>query len=478
MCPPWRHKFSRSPAGPRARTQESATETPGFEEVGWSYGVYSRMREPTINPLMEEALRPYAELFQYTGQYAWPPRGPEAERVSLRVHARLRAEILAGMQEPTHDEEEWLVAQTVKAYRPARWEIPDDFLSWTHFMRVVARLERNSSPGWPYCRQYGTLKLWIGEILDPDEAGIRMLWDLVQGRLRGDEAHPIRLFVKPEPHKISKLQEGRYRLISSVNVVDQVIDHMLFDMQNDREIAVHLDIPSKPGWSPARGGWRMLQQFETAVSCDKSLWDWGMPWWVARLDLKVRASLCMNMQTAWMELAERRYRELYQEARFITSDGQIFAQKTGGLQKSGCVNTISTNSRGQYLLHMLACLRSGEDHTQCFWAMGDDTLQERASEKYCAELGKLCRLKEVTPGIVFAGTRLDSEGVHPEYCSKHYFTLLHKSQEAVPDTLSSYVLLYARDQRLEALLEVARRLVPGVWRSAVELRGWYDGLID
>lgn len=189
-------------------------------------------------------------------------------------------------------ERQELLSQMRELYKAARWELPEDFLERSHYERVVReKINWQSSPGYPYLLTAPTNERFF-EVVDgePGPAALGRVWQLVQARIAAPEADPIRLFIKPEPHKKKKLQQGAYRLISSVSVVDQIIDQMLFAPMNDRLVAEVLQVPSKAGWSPYGGGWKIFPR--GWVSMDKTAWDWSAQPWIFQQLLEVRKALC------------------------------------------------------------------------------------------------------------------------------------------------------------------------------------------
>lgn len=379
----------------------------------------------------------------------------------------------------------------MEAYREATWSLPTDFLSFEHFERVVSRLESRSSPGWPLMREAPTIGEWLGRdaLGRCDSVQMARLWKLVQTRLDGESPNDdIRLFIKREPHKLSKILEGRYRIIFSVALVDQVVWHMLFDSQNDREIEVHSRIPSKAGWTPSRGGWRRLISAYPGpyTSIDKSQWDWGCPMWVLWSDLRIRAQLCRDHQSPlfdrWLRIAKAQYAQVFEKPVLRLSDGRRFMQKQGGLMKSGLVNTIATNSRAQWLLHAMAWVRSGGDVNAIpeLGSMGDDTFQlGEASERYVSELQHLgCEVKEVDSGdvMVFAGHAITAEACVPSYAKKHWFALMHANPTVLPEMLDSYIRNYACSPEIGNHLRALHRRVVGTdGLHPQEVSCWYHG---
>lgn len=332
-------------------------------------------------------------------------------------------------------------------YRPAAWEIPKDFLSFEHFCRVVrTKIDWQSSPGYPYLLDAPTNGRYL-EVVDgePSQAAMRRLWTLVERRLELYEADPIRLFIKPEPHKLKKLEKHAYRLISSVSLVDQVVDQMLFSPMNEKMVAECLNLPSKVGWSPYKGGWKLVPK--NWLSLDKTAWDWGMQPWLFELLLLLRHELCVSnpeLKNKWLELASKRYQLLFRNPEFITSGGLVFTQKEPGVQKSGCVNTITDNTLAQDILHIRACFETNQEVT-AQWAMGDDTYVEppRDLRSYREQLAQYCSLKEGLKKGEFAGFRFLSNSIEPMYVGKHAFNLLHHDENNV-DFLPAYHLLYGK----------------------------------
>lgn len=328
----------------------------------------------------------------------------------------------------------------------ARWRIPDDFLQKSHFDRVVRDLEWNSSPGYPYCLNTPTNRILFsaGEEGVPDPSALEQVYLLVQERLADRTSDPVRLFIKPEPHSIRKLEQGRYRLISSVSVVDQIIDHMLFGDMNEVMIKNHVFLPTKPGWVPYVGGWKFVPM-RKMVSCDKSAWDWTVKPWLIECELELRIRLCENMTPEWKELAIWRYERLFFENTFVTSGGLFLKQKQPGVMKSGCVNTITSNSLMQVLLHLRVAHERGV-HLGEFWAMGDDVMQELQDDDYFELLSQYCSLKQVDRLVEFAGMRYYGSRTEPQYHGKHAFNLLHQDEKWHAETAASYALLYHRSK--------------------------------
>lgn len=212
---------------------------------------------------------------------------------------------------------------------------------------------------------------------------------------------PIRLFVKPEPHKREKINQKRFRLIASVSLADQIVARMLFSDQNQAELDRHMEIPSKPGLGFSSDD--QVLKFVESVAClahttpedlvsdwsehliptDCSGFDWSVPMWLLEDDLAVRNALTNNAPDSLVRM-RRAWLQCLGQSVFCLSNGLLVAQDAPGIQKSGSFNTSSTNSRMRYM----AALYAGAD-----WAvtMGDDALESVGADlSQYALLGLKC----------------------------------------------------------------------------------------
>lgn len=340
-------------------------------------------------------------------------------------------------QQLKHD----IIDEIVDRLKPVKWRIPDDFLEYSHFMRCVNSLDWNSSPGYPYMKQFPDNRALFQVVNGTPNFNVcDLMYKKVMDQINNKEADYIRVFIKQEPHTWKKIVQNRYRLIMSVSVVDQLIDQMLFKDLNELMIENHLRIQPKPGWTPLLGGWKIVPKLNV-VSTDKSCWDWTMQEWVVEILYQIREKLCLNVTEQWRELAIWRYKKLFSEAQFILSNGLVLQQRFNGMQKSGCVNTIADNSIAQMILDARICLEQGLA-PKLMWTMGDDVLQVRQPKEYFDRLGQLCILKQVEPFAEFAGMRFNMDRVEPCYHAKHCYNLLHLNPENDQSVAESYSYLY------------------------------------
>nr|AYP67537.1 RNA-dependent RNA polymerase [Store beach virus] len=348
-------------------------------------------------------------------------------------------------------------------------------------------MEMDSVPG--YCElarlgsTNGTALGWNGMECDPER--LDYLRALVADRVRqleagNDTADDIKLFIKQEPHKAAKVAEGRFRLISAVSVVDSIVDRMLFSEMADVALESACLTPSAVGWTPIRGGYRIVRaRFPNRVLCaDKSAWDWTVSGWMVDAARELFKRLCINPSEKWLHLVDMRFKQLFEKAVFRTSDGARFQQEDRGLMKSGCYLTILMNTVLQVLVHLIASRRAGQEPGDLL-AMGDDTIQEVPDdlEAYLTELKKLGVVvkPKVISCVEFAGFEFTSSSCVPCYENKHRFQLEHLDEELAVDTLASYQLLYAHHPMLEEIRGLLAQRDPSSVRSTPSLKRFFDG---
>lgn len=360
------------------------------------------------------------------------------------------------------------------------WRIPEDFLQYSHYERVVKKLDWTSSPGYPYLLTTPTnSQLFVVGPDGPSQEAMRAVWQLVCERIEKRDADPIRLFVKPEPHKSKKIEEGRFRLISSVSVVDQIIDHLLHDDYDAKLSESWIHHAPKSGWTPLCGGWKSFPEFKKPLAVDKKAWDWTVRPWLLELSLRHRIRQCENISAAWMDLAWWRWERLYKDPVFILSSGDLFKQKIPGVRKSGCVTTLSDNSIEQDILHRRIAMEMWDVDDSLIipplWgSMGDDTIQEQPEclSMYLSKLGEYCLVKEAVRAPEFAGFRFQGARIQPLYLGKHAFNLLHVDPSVRDGVARSYALLYHRASNKDWIQGLARQL--GELHSEIVMDAIYD----
>nr|QQO81417.1 RNA-dependent RNA polymerase [Soybean thrips sobemo-like virus 8] len=430
------------------------------------------------------------------------------------------------MREPTGAEYERVVAtamlnNSVRFRRP--W-LPGESGFDAYYSRCLRLLDPTSSAGPGYFSKYGT----IGAALGHD--GLRFtkvprlakLKELVTSRLSAlanrvsdldrpypratnwvdkespkyvgittaeetGSTDPIRVFIKDEPHSLKKIEEGRFRLIWTLSLVDRMVDLILFYPWSQVEVRNPMEVTAKAGWAPIPAGFsRMVDEFpqSESVAVDKSSWDWTMPAWVISAYVDVKKYQCHG----WDELYDRyvwnRLVEvLGPQASVVLPDGTVWAQNSWGIMKSGWFLTLSLNSMAQEFQHVLACFRLGIEPPPV-WAMGDDILT-RFKEVPPGYEGALestgCVVKKVERSREFAGYDVVGDDVativvNPLYPDKHRHVLRHTPDGEIDDLLTCYCCMYALsdDRWFEKYYDqtgVRVELVHSMWaKGLVELK--------
>lgn len=285
------------------------------------------------------------------------------------------------------------------------------------FFECIRSLKAQAGCGVPYAAHNGRRSHgdWCFDLQSAED-----LWELVSTRLfrllhrefetpvqavQEGLVDPIRLFVKPEPHKLEKIRNRRFRLIASVSIVDQLVARMLFRDQNEIELLMHNTIPSKPGqgFSQDEQVLNFTESVATLAGCpsnelvenwskyliptDCSGFDWSVPMWLLEDELAVRNALTLECPQGLRKMRET-WLSCLGESVFCLSNGLLLAQTSPGIQKSGSFNTSSTNSRMRYMLALYA----GAE-----WAvtMGDDALESVSADlTQYARLGIKCERAE------------------------------------------------------------------------------------
>jgi len=222
--------------------------------------------------------------------------------------------------------------------------------------------------------------------------------DLIQAGL----CDAVKLFIKTEPHKQEKLETGRYRLISNVSLVDQVVERLLNSPINKAEIEWWDQCPSKPGIGFDEVGQRVVKMWlhkrlgEPVYESDVSGFDWSVHGEWLLWDAEFRA----GQYTGPAEVLEFLRSALFIRAHcvaaktFLCSDGMLCDMpECYGVQASGSYNTSSTNSRVRVAMRAMLDVVAGDTgrwsavtsversspfslgHYNPIIAMGDDALE-------------------------------------------------------------------------------------------------------
>lgn len=359
-----------------------------------------------------------------------------------------------------------------------------EFENWfdIEFEEALKDLRPDASTGFGPMARYGAdiktaLKWDPMEGFDPER--VETLKGFVRLRLSEPSSpDPILVFIKSEPHKIKKLQEGRARLISAVGLVDTMTDRVMFGWLARKVLSTLGKNPVMIGWSPYQGGFRWLAHLfaGSEVMCiDKSGWDWTVSDWMLWLVRDLLHRLAIDAPSWWHKWLDERWAALFRDAVFGFRSGLRVKQPGWGVMKSGCYLTILINSILQCVLHYIVCLRLGEEPDwRLFKTMGDDTVQKLVRDivRYLEEMRKLGPLVKdcsVQEDIEFCGHVFNVKGCVPAYVGKHIHYLRTCHPKVLPLVLESYQMAYALDERMWTWLSKnLARVAPARYRRRLE----------
>lgn len=290
---------------------------------------------------------------------------------------------------------------------------------------------------------------------------------------------PVKVFVKQEPHKTNKIEEGRVRLICSVSIVDNIIAKLLCSLQNNIEIAYNETLPVKPGMGLHDDGLRALnnsvrksfREIQPAEG-DVKGWDWSVQEWDFSMDCDRRVALAGAEGTVFEQLLRAHFYCMSRKV-FVLSDGTMHEQQLPGIMPSGWYNTSSSNSSMRCMNHYMLAIELGFPPKVI--AMGDDSVESNfkgALEAY-SRIGKQMSMFNAVSvdDFEFCSTHFDGKLGVPVNIDKQLFNLL-----------SNHQCTQAEAQELWLTFQYEmRNLPPDVLKDVLEVvsySGWLDQLED
>lgn len=398
-----------------------------------------------------------------------PPHDACSQKRSFAHHVQIHLGCVSGASQPARaDLEQAIIIVEDKLGRLKIKPVEDDFNEHFHdaFFKVLNDVDMNSSPGECVMKTFGSTNAQVlgydGESVDFTR--VQILYMSVKQRMKElvkePVADPIKIFIKREPHKRKKIEEERYRLISSVSLIDAMVDRILFTRMQMHQLTQIGESPIMIGWSPTQGGYRLLMNMlqkkpeQKYLMIDKSAWDWTVPSWMIEALFNVLCALAPGAPEWWVQMVQARFHMLFDDPYFVFGDGSKAQQMSPGIMKSGCYLTIYLNSIAQLILHVLIQIRIESEVATVPLCLGDDTIQilknENDLDRYITEMKSLGFQPKVktSESVEFAGFKVGVEDYIPEYLQKHLFRLQHLTEdvEIAETSLMSYQLLYAFDE--------------------------------
>lgn len=273
-------------------------------------------------------------------------------------------------------------------YSKSRWFAPFDQYPSPKQLVVIAEeqldlCDDKASPGFPLVWQGVSENKQVKSKKELRAQVVAKFIYLVECLRRGEKLPMcyVRIFIKPEPHKIEKIKEGRLRMIWAMPLEYQMLHRWILGPSLQSELRNFQNLPTKVGFSWLRGG---AHQIYTSIDDgsdkiadgDMKGWDLSTASWTIEDERECRWRLCVNQSRPFKHALWECYETLL-KSYVIFSDGTVCEQLEPGIVRSGSLITISGNSKMQIILKALYCLdRKGEysDAKHRSIAQGDDTL--------------------------------------------------------------------------------------------------------
>lgn len=392
---------------------------------------------------------------------------------------------------------------------PPAWVRNREYLDERIDFIIDHQIVRDSSPGVPWKHLGNTneqvLLAYRQEIIDTVKSRLSLIMKTPyltvrsltpQERVQKGFCDPIRIFVKQEMHSAKKVKAGRFRLIFSVSLVDQIVERLLYGKRNSFEIQHCDQIPSKPGMGLHDEGIRNLRDYVSTarsfydeggddlddweiVGTDVECWDWTCPgsffdqsaeYYIRAQDVEYDPEYAEYRNAIWNE------HELKSLQVCCLSDGVMLVPLVRGIQKSGQYKTGASNSHGREILAV-------EMGSKWAMAMGDDDVEQ---------VDKAVSNEELIARYANVGRRLKVETrCHRDsnstfgFCS-HTFTPTYAIPDKYEKSLSKLLLTKP------ANAEIAREMLSGVrfaqrhnplldyMNDLIALSGWESkyGVVD
>lgn len=160
---------------------------------------------------------------------------------------------------------------------------------------------------------------------------------------------PVRIFIKEEPHNKLKVSQGRFRLIFSVSLVDQLLERFFAQIQNKTEIANWHKLPSLIGIGLDKRHINAMIHDSSwfpsgpVIESDVSGWDWTVQPCEIRAEFEMRIKLIRDCPANLARLIRARAECILQKT-VVFSDG-VARLCPVGIWPSGLYVTGSGNSR-------------------------------------------------------------------------------------------------------------------------------------
>lgn len=387
------------------------------------------------------------------GEWCTPATGATSEYQSLIAHLENR---ILNAQAPSQQAVEYVVGQYPKTV------FSHGLRDQAYWIYLISTINRASSPGYPLALEHVQNKTLIDQkhfwspLVRQAIARIEALASIDHQQLKRalteDRAYAVkhglcdvvRVMIKNAIHPLRKKHTGKWRLVRSPSLVDQLVEKFLYCEQDEAEIANWQMLPSKPGFGLTDVDAKSLQQYveekQLNASTDVSAWDFAVsePWLMAEAEMRIMLALAPD----WWKRAVRNQFLCSSRAVIMLSDGRCLALKVPGTMASGRKVTASSNSRLRVLLNAEYML--SRKLRPAAMAMGDDCVERIDDFKEYASFANNCGFKLTD--------YQSSGGTYFEFCS-------HAFKDGLPVPLDPAKMI------LNALTENSEESQQSLWNN-------------
>lgn len=257
--------------------------------------------------------------------------------------------------------------------------------------RLADELRREGFPGVPVSSLGGTndellkshwtfIKAVVKERLEKLAARDCKVEELADGKaVMAGLCDAVKVFIKNEPHKLTKIRTGRLRLIWVMSVVDTLVDRLLWHNLTKTNIANWRDQPAAPGMGATDDDfkviWDDLVRLRTEHGIDNtdvSGWDFSVKYWMQVCDYLGCLRTVRALRECTFRRVARNRLKLTAVPMLVTGNGNAYTFSRLAFQVTGRLRTSDGNTRMRLTL---AALRG----VACR-AMGDDAVESALAE--------------------------------------------------------------------------------------------------
>lgn len=270
---------------------------------------------------------------------------------------------------------------------------------------------------------------------------------------------PIRVFIKNEPTKISKILEGRTRIITGMSLVDQLVVRKYLMPLSSMIVDMHEILPFKMGSSSQDESHESLVWYFKSLGLNCSSDNSSFDNRVSDMECQA-AALAMDavMDSGDLLFAERQLRSC---PLLVVKDGTAYETLKRGGVWSGHNWTLGGNC-------VIRCAQSMALTGSVAATLGDDAMnkwhltESELADSFAAVGGKLSDVEfSDMSNFEFGGRRIYADGTFTmSYFPKHAFRVATMLPSIIPDALECYRNEYRYSpERFKVLADVAQARV-------------------